>query len=361
MEKQVGIGIVGTGTIAQAHLQSLQAVPTGKAVVVFDVIAERAEATARRFGVPNVATSLDEVLDRDDVDGVIVATPPFAHAAPTIAALKAGKHVLCEKPFALDVAEAESMVETAERTGMYLACCSARERLTPQQTRAHHMIEMGELGDVYHVRSTSLRLRGRPGDHIMPGSDWFLDSRRAGGGAMMDIAVYTIDSVLWMLGNPRVLSVSAQIKQFVDELPPTKQDVEDHVVLMMQCEGAKSGIVECAWVSNIVDANGLLVFGTKSGLMFEPLRQITVEHVDPAEVIRVPWQDPERQFRPRQKQIFASEFPQMRQMNNVTSEFCRAIAEGRQPMTPGKDALEVTKVIAAAYRSAEQGASVTLV
>src|SRR5512143_3038810 len=170
MEKQVGIGIVGTGTIAQSHLQSLQAVPTGKAVVVFDVIAERAEATAKRFGVPNIATSLDQVLERDDVDGVIVATPPFAHAAPTIAALKAGKHVLCEKPFALDVAEAEDMVATAERTGMYLACCSARNRLTPQETRAHHMIEKGDLGDVYHVRSTTMRFRGRPGDHIMPGS-----------------------------------------------------------------------------------------------------------------------------------------------------------------------------------------------
>lgn len=361
MEKQVGIGIVGTGTIAQSHLQSLQMVPTGKAVVVFDVIAERAERTAQRFGIPNIATSLDQVLDRDDVDGVIVATPPFAHAAPTIAALKAGKHVLCEKPFALDVGEAEDMVATAERTGMFLACCSARNRLSPQETRAHEMIEKGELGDVYHARSTFMRLRGRPGDHIMPGSDWFLDSARAGGGAMMDIAVYTIDSVLWMLGNPKVLSVSAQVRQFTEEKPPTKQDVEDHVVIMMQCEGGKSGIVECAWVSNIVGVDGLFIFGTKSGLMFEPLRQITVEHVDPSEVIKTPWNDPERQYRPLQKQIFTSEFPQMRQMTNVTSEFARAIGEGRQPMTPGRDALEVTKVIAAAYKSAKQGSSVTLV
>jgi predicted dehydrogenase len=195
----------------------------------------------------------------------------------------------------------------------------------------------------------------------MPGSDWFLDSARAGGGAMMDIAVYTIDSVLWMLGNPKVLSVSAQVRQFADEVPPTKQDVEDHVVIMMQCEGGKSGIDECAWVSNMVGADNMFIFGTKSGLVFEPLRQISVEHIDPSEVIPSPWADRDRQYRPIEKRIFASEFPGMRGMSNVTSEFARAIGEGRQPMTPGKDALEVTKVISAAYRSAKEGQSVSLV
>lgn len=360
MEKQTGLAIIGTGTIAQSHLSSLQAIPTGKAVIVYDVIAERAERTAQRFGIPNIATSLDEVLSRSDVDGVIVATPPFAHAAPTIAALEAGKHVLCEKPFALDVSEAEKMVATAARTGKFLACCSARNRLTMQETRAHQMIEKGELGDVYHVRSTYMRLRGRPGDHIMPGSDWFLDKARAGGGAMMDIAVYTIDSVLWMLGNPKVLSVSAQVRQFADLVPPTKQDVEDHVVILMQCEGGKSGIVECAWVSNVLGADGMFIFGSKSGLQFEPLRQIFVEKMDPSEVVRTPWADPDRQYRPIEKRIYPSEAGGMRGFTNVTSEFARAIGEGRQPMTPGADALEVTKVISAAYKSAKEGKSVSL-
>jgi predicted dehydrogenase len=143
-------------------------------------------------------------------------------------------------------------------------------------------------------------------------------------------------------------------------VPPTKQDVEDHIVIMMQCEGGKSGIVECSWVSNVVGIDGTFVFGTKSGLLFEPMRQVSVEKIDPSEDVRTPGADPDRQYRPIERRIFASEFAGMRGMTNVTSEFARAIGEGRQPMTPGRDALEVTKVITAAYQSAKQGSSVTL-
>src|SRR5688500_19396757 len=152
MMEQLGIAIIGTGTIAQAHLRSLQQTPGGKAVPVFDVLADRAEATAKQFGIPYVAKSLEDLLSRPEVDAVVVATPPFAHADPTIKALEAGKHVLCEKPFALDPKEAERMVRTAEKAGKYLACASGRNRFTTGPTRAHAMIEAGEPGDVYHVR-----------------------------------------------------------------------------------------------------------------------------------------------------------------------------------------------------------------
>ena len=128
MADQIGIGIIGTGTIAQEHLRALQGAARGKAVAVFDVLGDRAEATARQFDIPAVAASLDDLLGRREVDAVIVCTPPFAHAEPTITALEAGKHVLCEKPFALDPAEAERMVGTAERAGKFLACASARNR-----------------------------------------------------------------------------------------------------------------------------------------------------------------------------------------------------------------------------------------
>src|SRR5438105_374452 len=137
----VGIGIIGTGTIAQSHLQSLQSSTRGRAVAVYDVLPDRAEETAKRFGIPYAASSLDDLLARPEVDGVIVCTPPFAHAEPTIKALEAGKHVLCEKPFALDPAEAARMVEKAERTGKFLACASARNRYSMAQLRAHDMLE----------------------------------------------------------------------------------------------------------------------------------------------------------------------------------------------------------------------------
>lgn len=360
---KVGIGIIGTGTIAQSHLQSLQGHERARVVSVYDVLSDRAKTTAEQFGISHVASSLEELLGRDDVDAVIVCTPPFAHAGPTIAALEVGKHVLCEKPFALDPSEAERMVQTAERMGKFLACASGRQRLSPGQQQAHAMLERGELGDVYHVRSSSFRFRGRPGHHIFRQSAWFLDKERAGGGVMMDIAVYTIDSVLWLLGNPKVLSVTAQMRRFTEEPPAdVKQDVEDHVVIMMQCEGGKSAIVESSWVANMRQADALLVFGTKAGLRLDPLTKVTARRLEPAERQPLPFLG-EDVYRAVEEQVFP--FPEAASrgqfnLGGITRSFVDGIVEGRQPHTPGRDALEVTKVIDGAYRSVQLQRSVSL-
>ena len=358
---KIGIGIVGTGTIAQSHLNSLKTSDNGHAVAVFDVLTDRAESTAKQFGIPYVAKTLADLLSRSDVDAVIVCTPPFAHSAPTLAALEAGKHVLCEKPFALDPAEAARMVETADRVGRYLACASARNRYSPSQTKARAMLDAGELGEVYYVRSSQIRFRGRPGHHIFPQSTWFLDKERAGGGAMMDIAVYQIDSVLWLLGNPKVVSVSAQLRQLKEEAPPTgmTQDVEDHVVILIQCEGGKSGLVEAAWVANMRGADGTYIFGTKAGLRLDPLTKITAEAVDPSENVKTPWMGDDV-YRMIETQIFPNPDVVRGGHGDVTKGFVDALAAGVQPYTSGAQALEVTRVIDAAYRSAAEQKVVVL-
>ncbi len=361
-QSRVGIGIIGTGTIAQAHLQSLRGYEKARVVGVFDVLADRAQATAQQWGIPNIATKLEDLLALSDLDAVIVSTPPFAHAQPTLAALAAGKHVLCEKPFALDPAEARQMVEASEAAGKYLACCSARNRYSLPQQRAHAMIARGDLGEVYHVRDSEWRFRGRPGHHIFPQSAWFLDKQRAGGGAVMDIAVYMIDSVLWLLGNPKVNSVTAQLRQITEEPPPEglKQDVEDHVVIMMQCEGGKSGIVETAWVSNMNNADGLCVFGTKAGLRFNPLTKITPDRIPSEELPPVPIFGKDV-YRPLEQPIFPSAAWEHRGLgSDVTRGFVDGILSGTQPMTPGRDALEVTRVIDASYRSVQEQSSISL-
>jgi predicted dehydrogenase len=358
----IGVAIIGTGTIAQSHLRTLAQTQAGKAVAVFDVMADRAEATAKQFGIPHVAASLEELLARPDVHAVVVATPPFAHADPTIKALEAGKHVLCEKPFALEPNEAERMVRAAEKAGKFLACASGRNRYALGPTRARALIDAGELGDVYHVRSTSFRFRGRPGHHIFPQSAWFLDKQRAGGGVVMDHAVYTIDLVLWLLGNPKVTSVVAQMRQITEEPPAggVKQDVEDHVVVMMQCEGGKAGIVEAAWVANMDEADGLWAIGTKAGLRFDPLRKITAQRIEVPPEQRMGVLG-EESYRAVTEKVLPFEMPAAPWMGpDIAKPFVEAIAEGREPMTPGRDALEVTRVIDAAYRSVREQKAVAL-
>jgi len=356
----IGIGIIGTGTIAQAHLRSLQGFDKARVVGVYDVLPDRAESTARQHGIPSVVNSLDALLDLPDLDAVIVCTPPFAHAAPTIQALQAGKHVLCEKPFASTPNEAEEMVLAAERAGRFLACCSARNRYSPSQLKARALLDRGELGDVYHVRYSQWRFRGRPGHHIFPQSTWFLNHARAGGGAMTDIAVYMIDSTLWLLGNPKVHSVTAQVRQFTEEPPPAgvSQDVEDHLVLMVQCEGGKSGIVETAWVSNMRQADGLYIFGTKAGLRFDPLTKISAQRV-PAEDIPPSPHLGTDVYRAIEEQVLPGSGQGIGH-GDVTRPFVEGILAGKQPFTPGREALEVTRVMDAAYRSAEEHRSISL-
>ncbi|MCL4508780.1 MAG: Gfo/Idh/MocA family oxidoreductase [Chloroflexi bacterium] len=344
--EQLGLGLIGTGRIAHSHLRALADYLPARVNSVFDVLPDRAEAFAQQFSIPSVSPSLEDLLARTDIDAVIVATPPFAHAQPTIAALEAGKHVLCEKPFSLSVPEAEQMVATAERTGRFLAVCSARYRHADGARRAHELVAAGELGTIYHARSSAFRLRGRPGIDMFTDATWFIDKTRAGGGALIDIGVYQIDLLLWMLGNPHVTSVLATGFQGIGDPPPAGvvQTVEDHAVVMIRCDNGASAVLEIAWSSNITDNNAFLVFGTEAGLRLNPLRKVTVS--------------PDR--KPVEERLLPEEGPESRGFGRVTTGFVDDILAGRQPWTSGRDALEVTRVIDAAYRSIATGRAVEI-
>jgi predicted dehydrogenase len=350
MPESLGVAIVGTGTIANQHARSLSRHAPARMVAVYDVLGDRAQEFAARWQVPHVTKSLEDVVRRDDVDAAIVATPPFAHMEPTIALLEGGKHVLCEKPFALDPSEAQKMTETAERTEKYLAVASARLRCGAAMRRAQHLAATGQLGEVYHVRSSQFRVRGRPGIDILKDVHWFIDSQRAGGGALIDIGVYQIDALLWLLGNPRVKTVLCTNKMGIGDPapPPLKQDVEDHSVLMFTCQNGASGILEITWSSNIAGADALLVFGTKAGLRFDPLTYIEPGRLNPRRGVE------ERVLPPGVEDGSTEGF------GSVSQQFVDAILDGRQPYTPARDGLEVTRVMHAAYESARTGRAVEL-
>lgn len=366
MADRLGIGIIGTGRIANSHMRAMQQHEPSNVVAVMDVLPDRVASFAEEYGIPKAYTSLDDLLGNKDVEAVIVSTPPFAHMEPTIAALEAGKHVLCEKPFSLIPAEAERMVATAERTGKFLAVCSARYRHNQAALRAHEMSASGELGRVYHARSSSFRVRGRPGIDMFQDAPWFIDKGRAGGGALIDIGVYQIDLLLWLLGSPRVKSVLASTFMGIGE-PATgevKQSVEDHAVVMMECENGASAVLEIAWASNLGGPDTLIVLGTEAALRFHPLTKITAEDRAIAEERARQETDPRRRGIVRvqtvEERVFEEEESQMAGFFRVTTAFVDDVLAGRQPMTPPRDALEVTRVIDAAYRSAKTGEAVRL-
>src|SRR5262245_56598929 len=162
--KKIGIGIIGSGGIAQgAHLTAYKALAEEgvQVVAVADVRRETAEQAAKKFEVPHVYEDYHQMLKRDDIHAVSVCTPNFLHKQPTIDALEAGKHVLVEKPLAINAAEGREMVAAAKRTGRKLqAGLNNRFGSGPQALK--RFIQAGEMGDIYYARSQALRRRGIP-------------------------------------------------------------------------------------------------------------------------------------------------------------------------------------------------------
>jgi predicted dehydrogenase len=346
MAKPLGIGIVGAGVIAAAHAAAIREHAHAEVVAVFDRHPERAQDAGRQWGGARASSTLGELIAHDGVDAVIVATPPAGHAEATLAALEAGKHVLCEKPLGRTFEEAEAMVTAAEASDAFLACCSGRLRCTPAHRAARRLIEDGELGEVYEVRYRLTLLRNRPGHHLLKRATWFLDRSLSGGGALMDLGVYAVDAAMSLLDNPKVLSVAAQTYTFEDDRVPDGviHDVEDHAVVMLRCEGGKSAIIEAAWIANMTPAANVEVLGSKAGLRLDPLTKISARPGagDTYQPLEEPiLTDPELG-------ILAAA-----NLRRITKQFLDQIAAGVQPITSGREALDVMRILAGAYRSAE--------
>jgi predicted dehydrogenase len=194
------------------------------------------------------------------------------HEPMTVEALKAGKHVLCEKPLARNPAEAAHMVMAAKRAGKLFACCSARFRTTPVFKAVRELISSGELGKVYFIKLTGIGRGYRPGIFYNPGAHWFLDKSKAGGGALSDWGVYDLDVLYGLLGDLPVKSVSGFSFHGVGdiELKNVKWDVEDHGAAILRCKGGLTVAWERAWVAHMKDEYRFQVYGSKAGVAFNP-------------------------------------------------------------------------------------------
>ncbi len=343
-EEPVGkfkVGIIGAGAISKAHIKEYMAWPDVEVAAAADILPERAEKAKAEFGLKYAFGDYREMLKMDELDAVSVCTPPFAHMGPAIDALKAGKHVLCEKPMAMNAAEAAKMVAAAKKYGRKLAVCCSRNRFSVQARAAKAFVEEGELGDIYYARTTFLRRRGRPGLDMMKDQPWFLDKSKAGGGALNDMAQYHLDFTLWLLGYPKPVSVSGFTFRGVHPTAPKglKHDVDEHVSAFIRMENGFGITLEEAWAAHMSGADGVFVFGTKGGIKTNPLtfyKDVAGRFADITPVF--PKEDAPR----------------------VCQEFVQAIREGRDPATRGEDALVLSRICDAIHESTRTGKEVRL-
>ena len=194
---KVNVGIIGCGGIATSkHLPSLGKIPEAHITAFFDVAADRAEDAKAKFGTPDarVYTDVNALLADPGVDVVHICTPNDTHASISIAAMEAGKHVLCEKPMAKTAADAQRMLETSERTGRKLSI-AYQNRFRRECLWLNEACRNGELGEVYLAKAHAVRRRAVPTWGV------FLDQEKQGGGPLIDIGTHALDLALWFMDN----------------------------------------------------------------------------------------------------------------------------------------------------------------
>ncbi|HLZ10237.1 MAG TPA: Gfo/Idh/MocA family oxidoreductase, partial [Chloroflexota bacterium] len=255
---QIGVGIIGSGFIASVHVEAFSRVPEAQIVAMASPTPGRAEQFARQYHIRHFYEDYRALLERPDIQLVTLALPNFLHCQATLDAAAAGKHVVCEKPMALNLDECDQMIAACRSAGVKLMY--AEELLfAPKYVRAKQLADEGALGRVYLVKQNE--------SHYGPHSDWFWNADLSGGGVLMDMGCHSIEFARAVFGRARPTSVYAQLGTYVHQ---DKTRGEDHSVCIVEYEGNRFGIAENSWAKTGGVDDRAEIFGS-AGLTYADL------------------------------------------------------------------------------------------
>jgi predicted dehydrogenase len=269
----IHVGVIGTGQIGKHHIETYASkVPEVKIEAVCDINVEEAERVARQYDIPLVFSDFRDLLRRTDITAVDVALHNNLHRPVTIAALEAGKDVYCEKPMAGSYRDAEAMFQAAQKTGKKLSI-QLSTLFSKELLAAKELIDMGRLGKLYHARSAGFRRRGRPFVDGY-GSATFVQKSISAGGALYDMGVYHIASILFLLGNPEVLRITGKTYQETS-IDSTRFKISGYNVeelgvgFVRLSDNISLDIIE-SWAIHLDRFEGSVVVGSNGGIRLEP-------------------------------------------------------------------------------------------
>ena len=270
------IGIIGAGMIANIHAEAANRIGSN-IVAVHDPQNNRAEEFGEKHKC-EVEDSVESLVSRDDIDGVVIAVPNDRHSELAIAALNAGKHVLLEKPMAMSLQQCDEILSARDASGnvlqMGFVC-----RYSPAALKAKELIDSGVIGEVLHVQATLLRQRGIPGL-----GGWFTTKARSGGGCLIDIGVHLIDLTMHLTSKKSPIRVQGKcIQAFTAETYSYEEmwstpveggtfDVEDRVRALVTDASGTTFQFDVAWATHLPEntmKDGLLIEGTKGSLVVD--------------------------------------------------------------------------------------------
>jgi len=350
---KIKVGIIGVGNISESHLQGYFQNENVEVYAFCDIDAEKLARKAKLHGIERTYTDVHEMLALDEIDAVSVCVWNVSHYECTMAALKAGKHVLCEKPLAMNAKQAEEMRAEAEKQGKLLMVGFVM-RFADESRIALDLINDGALGDIYYSKATYLRRHGCPGG-------WFSDSNRSGGGPVIDLGVHVIDHTRYLMGKPKPVSVYAATFDMLKNRPwlktnvgwkpedasdADKCDVEDLAIALIRYDNGAVTLLETSYSLNGNGVTAKDLYGTKGGLALagQPKLYTTVSgYLADVDLTT-------RNLKAGGKDMFVQE----------VDHFVDCIVNGTKCIAPAEDGVVVMKILDAIYESAKTGHEVIL-
>lgn len=271
---KVKIGMIGAGQIAFHNCEAVRAHPDAELIAVADPSLGRAKALQEKFALPRAYASAAEMFADTDVDAVSIAVPNVFHASYAIAALQAGKHVMLDKPFAINLAEALSVADAVKATGKIFTV-PMNMRFREESQRARLLVEGGAVGEVYHAKAYWFRRQGIP-----KLGTWFGQKKMAGGGVLLDIGVHLLDLSLHLMGNFNPEAVSGFTHRTfghrglgggtwgLSNVETAGFDVEDMATAIIKLKGGATLNLEVSWAIHQEEQNrhNVEIFGSDAGI-----------------------------------------------------------------------------------------------
>jgi predicted dehydrogenase len=328
----VKVGVIGCGSIAKnRHFPEYESHQETEIIAVCDIVPDRANAAAQRYGA-QAYTDYIELLKNEEIEAISVCTPNYLHARITVAALEAGKHVLCEKPMATSLADAEKMNEAAAKSGKILMI-GHNQRFVPSHQKAKQLIESGEVGKVYSFR-TAFGHSGPETWSVDGLESWFFKKDQAVIGAMGDLGVHKADLLRYILGEEFV-----EVGAFVETTAKKNTDVDDSAACILRTENGIIGTLTASW-SYAKEDNATVIYAEKAVLRLEddPKYSLIIHHdngkTETIQLGSIQTNDSEGQHD-----------------SEVISHFVKCVVDNEEPLVTGVEGLKSLKVILGAMES----------
>ena len=347
--RKIKIGVVGAGNIStSAHLPAYAQYDGAEVVAIADISEERAKAAAEKFGIPKYYTSVEAMLDNEDIEAVDICVWNNGHAPVAIEAAKRGKHVMCEKPLAMNLEHALEMQKAIKESGVrFLLAVPGRFR--EDNMKARELYEAGEFGEVYYGKTAYIRRRGTP-------TGWFTDKKTSGGGPVVDIGVHRIDAAWYIMGCPKPTRVSAATSYKIGDYqtlgvskwqgtpcPDNQFDTEDMGAGAIHFENGAVLIFEASWAINGPDHQDTQVCGSKGGIVLDSKLTFYGENAEGY----------------LHTEELTVEHPHSPTYNEI-AHFCDCIREDKETKFPIEEAVQLQQMLQGIYDSASLGKEVVL-